>query len=1182
MTKQYLPVLVGLLLILAACTPQPTFAPEPAPTLEVTPLPTETPAPIKPLIISEVQTGATGDNNLEFIELYNMTTAPLSLAGYRLVYRLATSLEDIPVYAWTESVIVPPHGHYLLVRTDQEDAVGMIADALFDQPLNTSGGGLALLNLQGGMMDSVGWGNAPEIFVEGGAAPAPENDTSIERLPGGDEGNLTDTDDNGADFFINPKPNPQNTGSLPTPVEAERFFVTLTGPFSIEPGTQFDYELQVTNNTGIVAHDVLIAFNAPLSLTVVSVSDGGVISGNLVEWTLAEIANRGVVSRRVAVEAPPTYVTLVARNYNVQAGDWPHPATGAPVHTRVEGGVISIAAARSPALLGKIVTVEGVAVMYTGGYYAGTNNAKFYIQDQSGGIQIQCFDDNGTPPVVALDRRVRVTGEVGIYCNSMQIVPISNPDDVVIFGQEEAVPPQEVTVAQATSDPAVSGWLIAATGQAIRIEEFAYSYEIDLADDQGNIVLVYVDKLTGMELEIEQMEIGHQYTIAGIGEMYDDLFQIKPRIPADIAEVFPPVLALEADAPHNVSPGETFAYTLTVFNHTDAPFTDVVITTTLPVGNAFLTAIEDGGEWEDDTLRWTIPTLPAHESQSVRFYVTAFGEESTISVDCYAAWAAEWPFHETDLPLLTFIGEGVPIYAIQGPGFASPYKLSFVDTAGVVTGIFPELEGFWIQGLESDGDPATSEGVFVFTGDSLDLAADISVGDLAQVYGRVRERSDQTELHVTVAGDVVVTDSNLPLPEPVELDPPVEAEVALAYYEPLEGMYVSVITPAVAVAPTSKYGEYVLVRAERGIDRVLRGQETGLLIVVDDGAAISHADSTTLSYTVRSGDRVGNLIGPLAFTFDQYKIEPVERLEVVRLLDDPMPRLPEPGPDEFSIATFNVENFFDAEAPHLPSDPPRPSRSEYARKRDQIVDTIVALGAPTVLGLQEVENMGVLEDVAAQPALNGYDYQAALIEGPSSRDIDVGFLVRGDRVTLEGVGQYQAPGGLFDRPPLMITITVHTASAGDVAVYAIVNHFISKSGGEALTEPRRVMEAEWNAHLVDEILINNPEAFVVVMGDLNDYYDSAPLQALTEGGIPGGRLVNVADALPPGERYSYIFEGVSQLLDHILVTPALAGRQVRVNMLHVNADYPPSHPEDTSLRHSSNHDPLVAVFELAP
>ncbi|MCP4542604.1 MAG: hypothetical protein GY832_36240 [Chloroflexi bacterium] len=1184
MTKRYLLcTLLVLLLLLTACapdaTPTPGETPTVAPASTATPTPAETPVLITPLVISEVQTGATGNNNLEFVELYNATTTPLDLVGFRLVYRLANSQDDIPVYAWTESTLVPSHGHYLLVRIGQEDAVGVIADSAFDQPLNTNGGGLALLDPQGEMMDSVGWGNAPEPFIEGAAAPVPENDTTIERLPGGDDGNAADTGNNGADFAVNAEPNPQNTGSLPTPVEAERFFITLAAPSSVEPRTQFDYALEVVNNTGIATHDVTIAFNVPLSLTTVTASDGGTIGENVVQWTLTEMADGESASFNVTTETPPTYVTLMARDYSVQAGNWPQPAMGAPVRTRVEGGIISIGAARSPTLLGERVTVEGVATMYTGGYYAGTDNAKFYIQDESGGMQIQCFDDSGMPPVVALGERVRVTGEVDIYRNSMQIVPFSNLDDVVILGSEDAVPPQPVTVAQSTSDPAVSGKLIAATGQAIRVQEFTYSYEIDLADDQGNITLVYVDKLTEMELEIEQMEVGHTYTIAGVSEMYNDLFQLKPRIPADIAEVFPPVLAVKARAPHNVSITETLAYTFTVFNHTDAPFTDVTITSTLPAENAVLTAIGDEGVQEGNTLRWTIPTLPAHESQSVHFYAAVTGREGTIAVEQYAAWANEWPLHETGLPLLTFIGQGVPIYAIQGPGFASPYKLSFVDTEGIVTAIFPELEGFWIQGPASDGDPTTSEGLFVFTGAS---SVDVEVGDLVEVHGRVRERSNQTELHITAPDDVLVTDDDQPLPEPVELDPPLEIAAMPAYYEPLEGMMVSVIPHAVAVAPTSKYGEYVLTRAEHSIDRILRGQETGAFIMVDDGSAARHDDRTTLPYVVRSGDRVGNLLGPLAFTFDHYKIEPVELPELVPVPDDVLPQFSQPDPDQFSVATFNVENYFDNQEPHLPSDPPRPSLGEYERKRDQIVDTIVALGAPTVVGFQEVENIGVLEDVAAQDALFEYDYQAALIEGPSSRDIDVGFLVRGDRATLEGVGQYQAPEGLFSRPPLMITMTVHTASAGDVTVYAIVNHFISKSGGEALTEPRRVMEAEWNARLVDDILILNPDAYVLVMGDLNDYYDSAPLRALTEGSIPGGRLVNAAAALPPTERYSYIYQGVSQLLDHILVTPALAARQVHVGVLHVNADYPPSDPEDVSLRHSSDHDPLVVTFGLAP
>jgi hypothetical protein len=372
-----------LLLALAACVPQET----------PTTAPTETPLPITPLVISEVQAGATGNNNLEFIELYNATAAPLDLEGYALAYRLATSQEDTLIYAWAESAPIPAHGHYLLVRAGQEDAIGVVPDAEFDQAINTNGGGLALLDSQGRIVDSVGWGNAPEVFVEGSPAPVPENDNSIERLPGGEEGNFGDTGDNSADFVVNPAPDPQNVGSLPTPVEAERFFITLVAPSTVEPGAQFDYELEVTNHTGNTTHDVVVSFTVPLSLTIVSASDGGEVrglpsaSGGAVQWTLAEMAGGDMVSRRVTVETPLTYATLMAREYSVQAGDWPEEAFGAPVRTRVEGGVLPIGTART--LMGEQVTVEGVATMYTGGYYAGTNNAKFYIQDESGGLQIQ-------------------------------------------------------------------------------------------------------------------------------------------------------------------------------------------------------------------------------------------------------------------------------------------------------------------------------------------------------------------------------------------------------------------------------------------------------------------------------------------------------------------------------------------------------------------------------------------------------------------------------------------------------------------------------------------------------------------------------------------------------------------------------------------------------------------------
>jgi predicted extracellular nuclease len=1125
-----------------------------------------------PLVISEVLAGVTGDNNYEFIELYNTTSEPIDLQGFSLVYYLSSESEGFLVQSWSESWLIPPQGHFLLVRAGAD--VGVAPDIDFEQPLNTTSGGLALLDEDGMVVDRLGWGEVSEL-AEGRSASSLENDVSLQRKPGGDEGNGIDTDNNRSDFELSDTPTPQNIGSSPTPFEAERLVLSANGPTAAEPVSLFDYVLVLDNETGTNVHNVELSFTVPPSLTVTTASDDGQVDGQAILWSLDTLAAGETVERSVTVETPVTYVSLVAHQWIAQAADWPRPAIAAPVRTRVEGGVIPIGTART--LLGTNVTVAGIATMYTGGYYAGTNNAKFYIQDTTGGIQIQCFDEDGTPPTIAIGDRVQVTGEVGIYRNSMQIVPNDNVADVVVLEQVEPLAAQEITVQQALDDPAFVGQYVSATGQAIRIEEFTYSYEIDLADDTGNVLLVYVDKLALLDLAVEGMDVGHQYTVAGVAEMYDDLLQLKPRTADDLLEVFPPVLAVSGDTLVNVPPGAALPYTLTVYNHTDAPFTNVVVTSSLPADNAILASVSDRGLVEENLLFWNIPSLAARQSVNVRFAVTVTGETGAVEVSSYGAVADEWPTPATDLPLLTFIGDIAPIYAIQGPGAASPYKLEYVETEGTVTSIFPELGGFWLQSTEPDDDPTTSEGLFVYAGEH---AVELEPTDIVRVYGRVRERGSQTELHITSPDDVESLDIQQSLPDPISIDPPADAPEALAYYEPLEGMLVELAEPAVAVGPVNRYGEYALVLAEYGIERVLHGDETGQLIRVDDGSQVAHGDGSTLPYLVTTGDQIEDLSGPLAFTFGNFKIEPLDPPTITSAPSGPSPQIPEPGGNEFSFATFNMENLFDANEPHPVSDPPRPSRGAYEWRLDQIAQAILSMGTPTFIGAQEVENIDVLEDLAAHSDLEGYGYQAILIEGGSSRGIDVGFLVRSDRVTVTGIGQHQAPGDLFSRPPLMITATVSTESAGEITLYAIVNHLISKSGGEALTEPRRVLEVEWNVTLVDRILANDPEAFVVVLGDLNDYYDSVPLAAITAGETPGSQLVNTMQGADREQRYSFIYQGVSQLLDHILVTPSLAEHLVQAEALHINADYPLPIPETAGRYRCSDHDPVVALFSF--
>ena len=158
--------------------------------------------------------------------------------------------------------------------------------------------------------------------------------------------------------------------------------------------------------------------------------------------------------------------------------------------------------------------------------------------------------------------------------------------------------------------------------------------------------------------------------------------------------------------------------------------------------------------------------------------------------------------------------------------------------------------------------------------------------------------------------NLAVLETEVDLPEPVMFDPPQNPEEAIVYKESLEGMLVGLKDTAVAVAPTTKYGEYALVYLDWDVDTVHRGQEAGFLVFVDDGSTAVHNDQSTLPYVVQRGDQLIDLVGPLAYTFGLHKIEPIT-IPKIESAERPLPLLPEPTANQFSVATFNVQNFFD-------------------------------------------------------------------------------------------------------------------------------------------------------------------------------------------------------------------------------------------------------------------------------
>lgn len=172
------------------------------------------------LLISQVQiTGGAGQTNDDFVEIYNPTGSAIDLDGMRLVKRMASGTSDIRIKSWTNTALVPAHGYYLwansgftgISATPDETTAGTLAAdnavALRAGPADT-----------GEIVDAVGWDAAANALVEGTAFPSnPGANESIERLPGGGEGNGTDTDNNTADFVLRVSAVPRNTTSAPVP-----------------------------------------------------------------------------------------------------------------------------------------------------------------------------------------------------------------------------------------------------------------------------------------------------------------------------------------------------------------------------------------------------------------------------------------------------------------------------------------------------------------------------------------------------------------------------------------------------------------------------------------------------------------------------------------------------------------------------------------------------------------------------------------------------------------------------------------------------------------------------------------------------------------------------------------------------------------------------------------------------
>ncbi len=554
-----------------------------------------------------------------------------------------------------------------------------------------------------------------------------------------------------------------------------------------------------------------------------------------------------------------------------------------------------------------------------------------------------------------------------------------------------------------------------------------------------------------------------------------------------------------------------------------------------------------------------------------------------------------------------------PIHRIQGAGHVSPFVGQRLTTRGIVTAT--DTAGVYLQDPVGDGDDTTSDALFVYTGSGHGL----QLGDAVTVSGPVSEyipggaSTGNLTLTEFYRPEITVESRGNSLPEPVVIGrggriPPAEIidddglavfdpeHDGIDFYETLEGMRVT-LQDAVAVSATNGYGEiYTLV--ERGADASGRNARGGITLRPEDfnpERVQIHFDSGVLDYRldVNTGDLLGDVTGVVGYDYGNFEVYPTEPFyaQSAGLTPEVSP-LEEKGKRQLTLASYNVLNL----DPNDDDGDADVAEGRFERIAVQIVDS---LHSPAILSLQEIQdNTGAVDDgtVDADLTLQRLVDAIAAAGGPVYRYIDnppennrdggqpggnirVAVLYDPERAEPREVVRIEdddlSDGDAFadSRKPLYVRF-----EAADHELHLINCHFASKGGGTPLFgqvqppvnggEEQRIAQARVVNGVVAALLDEDPLAEVVVTGDLNEFQFMPPLAELKAGETP--LLVNMTESLAPLERYSYVYEGNAQALDHILLSHRLAER-ASYDVVHLNAEF--ANP-------ASDHDPVLLKLDL--
>lgn len=586
-----------------------------------------------------------------------------------------------------------------------------------------------------------------------------------------------------------------------------------------------------------------------------------------------------------------------------------------------------------------------------------------------------------------------------------------------------------------------------------------------------------------------------------------------------------------------------------------------------------------------------------------------------------------------------------PISEIQGEKQISPLEGRDVAVQGIVTARVRNGFYIQTPDGQDDKNAKTSEGVLIFTGKEPSSDATIgNLVEVSGTVVEFRPKSEPVTLPITEISiprgtdGMKVISKNNELPKLVVLTAiDLDARGQLDALERFEGMRVK-ITSLTVTAPTGgRTDEKTAASQSDGtFSGVLTGtarpfREPGIepfesiamktpktIPVFDGNPELLRVDSDAQlgasAIEVTSGATIKNLVGVLDYQYRSWTLFPDAAASPVVSGNAAAKAVVAAKAGEFTVASANLERFFD-DADEPATDEPILTKEAFQnRMKKTSIFVRDYLKTPDVLAVVEMENLSTLKRLAEkinQDAKNPrVKYEAFIEEGNDVGGIDSGFLVNAARVSVVKTEQfyktdvYKRPSDdkkvpVFDRPPLLVQAAYKDAEK-TLTFTVVVNHLKSLRGyfdADGDTRQKKKVQADMMAQWIQARQTANPNEPLILVGDFNAFQFNdgvvdvigtltgkpAPKEQvlLASDDVVNPDLTDLVNFIPREQRYSYVFAGNAQVLDHFLVNEAGKKHAVRFGFARVNADFPESYRSDANRpERISDHDAAIGYFSI--